>query len=59
MKTEVVFVYESEYAEDYVYENNKNWKVPMPVKGFWRDEESQISNVENGTFFYIENTHMI
>lgn len=56
---EVNFIYESEYSDESLYGNNKNWKVAMPVKGFWRDEESELENLENGTFFEIWNTHMI
>ncbi|SMG52216.1 hypothetical protein [Paenibacillus aquistagni] len=54
---EVQFVYESEYPE--LYGNNKNWKVAMPVKGFYRYKESEEDNYEDGTFYMIQNTHMI
>lgn len=54
---EVVFRFESEYKD--VYSNNKSWKVSMPLKGYWRDQESEKENIENGTFFQLENTHML
>lgn len=54
---EVEFIYESEYPE--IYGNNKNWKVAMPVKGFFRCKESEEENYEDGTFYMIQNTHLI
>jgi len=54
---EVQFIYESEYPV--IYGNNKNWKVAMPVKGFYRYKESEEDNYEDGTFYMIQNTHMI
>ncbi|WP_110929758.1 hypothetical protein [Paenibacillus bouchesdurhonensis] len=54
---EVQFVYESEYPQ--IYGNNKNWKVSLPVKGFYRFKDSEEDNYEDGTFYMIQNTHMI
>ncbi|KRE70873.1 hypothetical protein [Paenibacillus sp. Soil750] len=54
---EVLFIYESEYPE--VYGNTKNWKVAMPVKGIWRDLESELDNCENGTLYVINDTHKV
>ncbi|MBP1965185.1 hypothetical protein [Paenibacillus aceris] len=54
---EVIFIYESRYPE--VYINNKNWKVAMPVKGFWRDAENERDGDETGTFYQIQDTHQI
>lgn len=37
----------------------KNYKAKVPVKGIWRDEDSQVEGIENGTFYEIEYTHEI
>ncbi|WFB58698.1 hypothetical protein [Paenibacillus sp. BR1-192] len=54
---EVQFIYESEYPE--LYGNNKNWKVAMPVKAHWREEWAELDCYYNGTFYQIDNTHLI
>lgn len=40
-------------------DRGRNYKIKVPVKGIWRDNESEKEGYENGTFYEIENTHMI
>jgi hypothetical protein len=37
----------------------RNFKIKYPVKGLWRSGESSEEGYEDGTFFEIDNTHMI
>lgn len=57
LDSELEFVYESEHPE--LYGNSRNWKSSMPVKGIWRERDSELDCIENGTFFYIGDTHEI
>lgn len=51
------FVYESEYKEN--YSNSKNRKINYPVKAFYRGAWAEEDGYMNGTFWEIENTHLI
>lgn len=35
----------------------KNYKIKIPVKAIWRNEDSQIEGIEDGTIYEIEYTH--
>lgn len=51
------FVMKSEYPE--IYGNSKNRKIDYPVKAFYRGTWAEEDGYMNGTFFEIDNTHMI
>ncbi|KGR75056.1 hypothetical protein [Ureibacillus sinduriensis] len=51
------FVMTSEYPEN--YGNSKNRKINFPVKAFYRGVWAEEDGYNNGTFWEIENTHMI
>jgi hypothetical protein len=40
-------------------QKGKNYKIKIPVKGLWRDKQSEDEGIEDGTFYDISNTHMI
>lgn len=51
-------------ACDTVRENTRkvignNFTFKFPVKGIWRTEEDRLDCYENGTFFEIDNTHLV
>ena len=37
----------------------KNFKIKFPVKAFYRDKESEEDYYEDGTFFYVDKTHLV
>lgn len=37
----------------------KNFKIKFPVKAFYRNEESEEDYYEDGTFFYVDRTHLV
>ncbi|QPA31421.1 hypothetical protein [Thermaerobacillus caldiproteolyticus] len=37
----------------------KNFKIKFPVKAFYRDKESEEDYYEDGTFFYVDRTHLV
>lgn len=37
----------------------KNYKIKFPVKAFYRDKESEEDYYEDGTFFYVDKTHLV
>lgn len=39
--------------------NSKNRKINLPVKAFWREEESEEDSYYNGTYYEKYNTHQI
>lgn len=60
----LVFNYYSEpdFREGFKRRNinvGKRYTVKFPVKAFYRTQEDEEDNYENGTFFEIENTHQI
>lgn len=37
----------------------KNFKIKFPVKAFYRDKNSEEDYYEDGTFFYVDRTHLV
>ncbi|MBE2905532.1 hypothetical protein HPJ93_10840 [Anoxybacillus flavithermus] len=37
----------------------KNFKIKFPVKAFYRDKDSEEDYYEDGTFFYVDRTHLV
>lgn len=37
----------------------KNFKIKFPVKAFYRNKESEEDYYEDGTFFYVDRTHLV
>ena len=50
---------EAEYKNDIVFNKGRNYKIKVPVKGLHRTTESLEDNYEDGTFFEVDNTHLI
>ncbi|HZG59909.1 MAG TPA: hypothetical protein VEY68_05480 [Anoxybacillus sp.] len=57
------FYYVDDFKEytEYIKALNvpKNFKIKFPVKAFYRDKESEEDYYEDGTFFYIDRTHLV
>jgi hypothetical protein len=56
---DVEFTMYSELKEMYQEESLRNYKIKVPVKGLYRDKESEDDDYLNGTFFEVDNTHGI
>jgi predicted transcriptional regulator len=48
---------EDEVREIIRKSKGRNYKIKVPVKALWRNDESEIENVYDGTFYDISNTH--
>ncbi|MDE8562751.1 hypothetical protein PNH38_02500 [Anoxybacillus rupiensis] len=57
------FYYVDDFKEytEYIKALNvpKNYKIKFPVKAFYRDKESEEDYYEDGTFFYVDKTHLV
>jgi hypothetical protein len=58
-KVEYEPFFEMESELEIPHRNSKNRKINLPVKAFWRDEESEEDNYYNGTYYEKDNTHQI
>jgi hypothetical protein len=56
---DVEFTMYSELKVMYQEESLRNYKIKVPVKGLYRDKESEDDDYLNGTFFEIDSTHGI
>ncbi|MGE6259212.1 hypothetical protein ACQKCU_15120 [Heyndrickxia sporothermodurans] len=49
-----------EYAQKMVKELcSRKYTIKFPLKGFYRTKESEDDNYEDGTFFEVDNTHLV
>jgi len=57
------FYYVDDFKEytEYIKALNvpKNYKIKFPIKAFYRDKESEEDYYQDGTFFYVDRTHLV
>lgn len=57
---ELSFTYLSDLKKSGIYsENDKNYRIKLPIKAFYRQKEAENIGYNNGTFFEIDNTHRL